>query len=147
MLDNQFTFLKGLIEKRIEGINSRRIYYRKCAFRAFISTAALAALNTILLGLHIDQLSIELKNTALVVSSIITIINTYNAFFNYKELWIGNNDALNRFYALKFNIQYYENGTPPLDPNQVDIFKNEYQSILDELNQTWQKSRLDNHKN
>src|SRR6476469_144366 len=99
----QIELLKTKIADRIQGANQRRNGYRKKAFYAFISTAALAAFSSVLLGLDVgDEWKESVRIGALVISTIITLINTYNAFFNHKELWVANNQALNKFYQLNF---------------------------------------------
>lgn len=144
----QLELLKEKIAERIKGINSRRLHYRSQAFYAFISTAALASVTTILLGLNLDDPWKErIRIAALVITTIITLINTYNAFFNHKELWVANNSALNRFYELQFDIEFFEKGSMPLELIAVDEFKKRYQAILNELNQTWYKSRGEGNSN
>lgn len=140
----QFEFLKTSVNDRINGINKRRLNYRQQAFYAFFSTAALAALATVLLGLQLNGKWVEtIRITALIITSLITLINTFNAFFNHKELWIANNTALNKLYELKFNMEYVEKGSQPFDLQVIDLYKKKYQEILDELNQTWYKSRAE----
>lgn len=143
----QLELLKSKIDDRINGINSRRLYYRRQAFYAFIGTAILSALATVLLGLQSQSRYIEtIRISCLIITSIITIINTYNAFFNHKELWIANNNALNKFYELKFNIEYFEKESQPWDMQSLLIFKQTYQEILNDLNQIWSKTRTETHK-
>jgi hypothetical protein len=145
-MDNeQLILLKDMIQKRITSIQSKRKFYRKMSTRTFIGTAILAAMSTILLGLHIETYANEIRIIVLVITSIISICATYNALFDYKDLWTANNEALNRFYKLSFDIGFYEKGTPPLDLTAIAGFKAEYQSILDDLNLVWQKSKTDNH--
>ncbi|MRG43910.1 DUF4231 domain-containing protein [Chitinophaga sp. SYP-B3965] len=145
MTNEQLTFLHDQIEQRIKGIDSRRLRYRNAAFRIFMSTAILAALSTILLGLNVqNEWSEFVRITTLVITCVITIINGYNAFFNHRELWIANNDALNRFYALRFRIEFREKEGTPLTATEIESFRAEYQAILNELNQVWQRTRSDN---
>lgn len=141
MENEQLNYLKELIKERITSVSGSRNYYRKGAFKYIIGTAFLAALNTVLLGLHFTNWENEIRITVLVMSAIITIVNTYNAIFNFKDLWIANNDALNGLYELRFNIEFYEKGIDPLDLAQVEKFRLSYQKIHDELNSNWHKIR------
>lgn len=143
MENEQLTLLKQNIEDRIKGINGRRLYYRGRALFAVVSTALLAALSAVLLGLNLENWSEEIRIAVLIITSIISLINVYNAFFNYKDLWIANNTALNKFYELKFSINFAEKGEPKPDGNAVERFRSTYQQILNELNQTWLKTRTD----
>jgi hypothetical protein len=146
MDNDQFKLLLTQIDERVKSIDSRRIYYRKMAGRAFFSTIIMAAISTVLLGLHIDWLADTVRILVLILTTLITLINTISASFNYKDLWIANNDALNRFYALKFSMDFFEKSTLPVTEGIMDGFRNEYQAILNELNQGWNRSRRDNHK-
>ncbi|HLP65510.1 SLATT domain-containing protein [Flavobacterium sp.] len=142
-MEEQLQLLKEQIEIRIRNIDSRRIYYRKRSFFSFISTSVLAAISTLLLGLNFMNWKEEIRICVLVITSLITVVNTYNSFFNYKELWVANNDALNQFRELNFNIEYFQKGKVEIDDATLTAFKNQYQTILNELNQVWHKSRLD----
>jgi len=137
----QLEFLQLEIDKRIIGINSRRIFYRRYAYNTFIITALLGAITTIILGLKVNAEWAEtVRISALIITSIVTLINAYNAFFNHKELWIANNRALNRFYELRFNIDFFLRSTN-MDLQNIETFKSNYQEILNELNQNWDKNR------
>lgn len=142
-LNEQLEFLKASTEARIKNINNRRFYYRRKSFLTYISTAALAALTTVLLGMQVEgKLAENIRMASLIITTVITLINTYSAFFNHKELWVANNTALNKFYELKFNMEYQEKGGQ-LTSEIIDHFKKTYQAILDDLNQTWLKSRTE----
>ena len=65
----------------------------------------------------------------------------YNSFFDNKQMWIANNNALNEFYKLSFDIEFAETNLS-VDEVIVEKFKNDYQSILDKLNSVWTSSRL-----
>ncbi len=137
----QLQLLKDKIDKHIKNINDSRIYYRTKAFSLYISTTVLSALVTVILGLGIHDLDAYSKGISLLLSALITVLSAYNTFFNHKELWTANNNALNKFYELRFNIEFREQGASPLSQTEVDDFRKNYQLILDELNATWAKSR------
>jgi len=145
-MNEQFKLLQDLIAKRIQNFDQKRINYRRSAARAYFSTAVLAALSTILLGLHIDGWAEPVRVIVLIITTSITVLNSYNTFYNYKELWVANNDALNHLYALNFSMDFFLKGGTQLTEQNLKSFKDEYQAILDELNQVWHKSRTDNHK-
>ena len=144
MEDNkQFDFLKESIEKRIKHIDGRRIYYRRQSFVFFISSAVLGGIVTILLGLNLQGWENEIRIASLIMTTLITFLSTYNSFFNYKDLWVANNFARNRFNELKFTIEYWENGDEPISDEQIESIRKSYQEILNELNQSWMKSKLE----
>ena len=134
-------FLKNKIKERINAINERRIYYRKIAFWTYLSITVLAASSTIILGLNLKNFSDHLRIAALILSGLISILSGYNSFFDNKQMWIANNNALNEFYKLSFDIEFAETNLS-VDEVIVEKFKNDYQSILDKLNSVWTSSRL-----
>ncbi|MDJ1483115.1 DUF4231 domain-containing protein [Cytophagaceae bacterium YF14B1] len=138
-----FLFLKKSISDRITSVNRNRLYYRRRSFYAFISTTILAALTTVLLGINsVDPDCKEfIRIAALLISSVITIVNAYNSYFNHKELWLINNQALNRFYKLQFEIEFLEKGHENITPDKINELREEYQKIIDQLNSEWDRHR------
>jgi hypothetical protein len=143
MTDNRLELLKSEIKKRISGIDSSRVYYRDRSFGFYISITILSALTTILLGSDFDDPDVQswLKRLALILTALITVVSSYNAFFNHKDLWIANNQALNRLKELSFNVSFREAEPRPLSEDEIEKFRANYQTILDELNNTWANSR------
>lgn len=137
MENNQIRFLKDQINNRITRFNSSRLYYRKISFWAYLSVTILAAFSTIILGLKIDELKEIPRITVLIITGLITIISAYNTFFDNKGMWVAYNNALNELYKLKFEIEFLEKKEESIDMNKIELFKIEYQSILDKLNKTW----------
>jgi hypothetical protein len=135
-------FLKACIDQRLVRIDSHRIDFKKRAFKSFILSTVLSAITTILLGLNIPSLAEVVRITALSLTTTVTVINAYNSYFSHKELWIANNIAKNRLLQLKFNIDYAEQGEQSISDSQIENFKKNYQDILNDLNATWQKNRL-----
>jgi hypothetical protein len=138
----KLVFLKESINERLAGSNSRRYYFRKRAFYNHMLAAVLAAVTTVLLGLNIEPLKEYIRIAALILSAMTTLLSVYSAFYNDKELWVANNNAVNRFYQLLFDIQFEERGEKDLTEEQIDGFRKTYQNILDELNATWAKNRM-----
>lgn len=141
MSANQLELLKASIENSIVSSKSRRKYYEMRSFYAFISTAFLAAITTIILGINIETWANEIRIASLIITSLITFITSYNAFFNFKDLWVANNRALNQMYELRFTILFSEAGDIPIDMAKAEAFRKQYQEILNELNSSWYKAR------
>ena len=146
MSQEQLNFLKGEIDARIKSTSDRRTYYRKNSFYTAIGVAGLAALASVILGLHTDKWSEEIRITSLVLTGLISVISSYAAFLSPKELWISNNNALNGFYKLRFDIEYCLKGSGQIDDPTLEKFKTRYQEILDQLNFSWQKNRAETQK-
>lgn len=134
-------FLKDELEYRITRVDENKIYFRKRAYYAYISTTILAAISTIILGLNFEKFENHIRIIALCLSGVITVVNAYNTFFNHKDIWIANNEALNKLRELKFDIEFAEKEHHELTTPQISKFKTRYQTILYELNKTWKEKR------
>lgn len=141
---NQLELIKKSIQKRIESIDRKRLKYRNNAYRTFITVTILGALVTVLLGLNLKGYEEPIRIMSLIITAVVTILNAYNSFFSHKELWVANNSALNRFYALQFTIAFLEESGQPFDAATVNTLKDEYDQILNELNNNWLKGRMEN---
>jgi hypothetical protein len=139
-------FLKQEINARLAHVDGSRLFYRKMAYRLYMSAIMLGAVTTVLLGLNIEGFKEVIRITALIITASVTVINAYMAFFNHKDLWLAYNLAQNRFKTLLFEIEFTEKGGEPLQMSQVMAFEATYQSIIDELNSTWQKNRTPEKK-
>ncbi|WP_262711794.1 SLATT domain-containing protein [Pedobacter frigiditerrae] len=78
---------------------------------------------------------------ALIISGCITVISAYNTFFDNKGMWIAYNNALNEIYKLKLEISFAEKQGVPVDDKTIESFKNQYQDILDKVNNKWTESK------
>lgn len=143
----QLIYIKDSLDKRIESVNKKRIFYRKWSFIVLFSTAFLAIISSILLGLNSKLFAEATRITVLIITSIISLISVVNAFFNYKELWLANNTARNRFYELKFKIELFEKSEENSSLAIIESFANVYQEIINDLNQSWIKARNDSSQN
>ncbi|HTR29544.1 MAG TPA: DUF4231 domain-containing protein [Puia sp.] len=143
---DQLAYLKERITGSITNVNSNRVYYRKMAYRFYISTVILSALTTIILGLNIEELKEAVRIIALIITTTVTVLNAYIGYFNYKELWIAYNKALNQFAQLQFEIEFMEKGGTALTLDQILVLRGRCQQIYDELNATWQKNRAPEKK-
>ena len=141
MESEQLAYLKEQINKRIKGIDSSRIYYRKISFWSYMSISIFAAISTIILGLNLDELGEVPRIIAIIITGIISIISAYNSFFDNRELWIVNNIALNRLYKLRFEMDFDERDQNGITQEMLGKYKDSYQSILDDLNKKWSETR------
>lgn len=80
-------------------------------------------------------------NTALILTSGVTVISAADEFFNHKKLWMNYNETLNRLYALKFDLDFRLSGQQELAETEQSAYKADYRAILDETYLKWQKLR------
>jgi hypothetical protein len=121
-------------------ILERRSYYRNRSYSLYLSIAIASAVTTILLGLKIDRLMEASRIIALIFSAGVTVLTAVSVFFNYKDLWIANDTAIFKLGRISFDISMAE-ANNSIDADLIKEFRNRLEGILQDLNNTWQKSR------
>jgi len=140
------SYLLEQLEDRIKSFQKRRERNRLFAFRLVISGTILSASTTVLLGVTglSEGVALVLKNIALLTSATVTIISTWEAFFDHKGLWIRYTRTRAQLLAVKTRLQYKLSDTNGAIPDaDLDKLFDQYQSILDETNDSWLQLRKD----
>jgi hypothetical protein len=100
-----------------------------------ISVVAAAAVTT-LLGLSSNSYGVTLKNAALIISAAVTVLSTFEPFFNFRSLWVEHEEAKYRLHRLIDRFEYtVESGT--LSEADIDAFASDHQGIWDQLSTKW----------
>ena len=86
----------------------------------------------------------KIKNIAFVFSSLVTVFNALEPFFNYRSLWIEHEKANAAFFQVKDRLEFYITGRTDdeLSLKEIDKFYEEYEEVWSSLNQAWSKQRL-----
>ena len=140
----KLSVLDSKVEKFIQRQARKRTEDRKKALYLKVVSVILAAMVTILLGLEgLGPLETLFKNIALIFGASITIVNTVDAFFDFRGLWIRRTVFLSKLYDLKLDIELCLTGTEPneLDLDTVEEFRNRHNEILNEDLKEWLKLR------
>jgi hypothetical protein len=67
----------------------------------------LAGVVTVLIGLQGETFDQTLlRNLALALGALITVVNAFDAFFDHRSLWIKKTVTLSRLYALKRDLSF-----------------------------------------
>ncbi len=146
-LREKVVFLQDEIEKQIKSFTTKRNNNKYKARNFHVIVTIASAISTIILGFDfagfnaLSFMNDHTKNIALIISSFITVISTYNTFFDHKSLWVNYTNTRNRLYDLKFEINYYLKGKEDIDPEQIEKYKERYREILHMLNEKWSKLR------
>lgn len=99
---------------------------------------------TLLLGLDLGQVAeLPLKNLAFAFSSIVTVLNALEPFFNYRALWVEHERANAAFFAVKDRLSFYVAGKSDDDLRADDVARlyAEYEAVWTALNQAWSTQR------
>lgn len=132
-------FLRTRINDSLTRARDNRQKNRKMASFIKIIIVLLSAIATILLGLENPVLNPLYKDIAFVFTALVTTLNALEPFFNYRALWVEHEIALWKFYRLRDKIDFYLAGIEPeqANPDKLNSFYNEYQTIWNDLSTSW----------
>jgi hypothetical protein len=138
----KLTFLLENIDYEIGDTFKSHKYYRSMALWPFMISSALSALVTVLLGLN-NFLCLKewFRVSALLLTAMVTVLNAFSAFYKNRENWVAYTVAETQLYKLKFDIDYDGQDGHLMTDAEVNVYKQRYQKILDELNNAWRHNR------
>ena len=146
-MDNllKIKFLEERIGKYITLYDKKRHRNKYLSFGLKLSGAIMAAAITILLGVTFkDKPENAYKNIALILGALITVFNTWEAFFNHKALWVRFTIAMNKLYSLKDNLNYLKAKSVELiEEAKLDKIYEGLETIISETNSNWEELRKD----
>lgn len=147
-MDSQLVFLENKIQEYILLFEKKRILNKFLSFGIKLLGALLAALITIFLGItYKDKPDEAYKNVALILGSVITIINTWDAFFNHRALWVRFTIAMCKLYALKNDLSYLKTKPRDITSDKLDLIHSTLQNIIIETNSNWEEMRKQERNN
>ncbi|MFE9694464.1 SLATT domain-containing protein [Micromonospora sp. NPDC005806] len=139
--------LKLLVDE-IDAVLAReeplRRHDKRMALLLRLSAVTLSATVTVLLGLRVAAETNELlTNAALTLSALIVFFGAYDAFFNYRGLWVRRTIFIARLQDLKRRIVFYSTGLDDhdLSVSNAALYFNEFGAILADNMQEWIKLR------
>lgn len=142
-------WLRKRIEVSLNDVKGMKNTYQKRASYIKVISICLTGTATILLGLQISGFEPVFKDTAFVLGALVTLVNAFEPFFNYRALWIENEIGKAKFHRLKDDFDYYMAGTTPgnLNIQKLDEFQKQAQDIWTSLGSAWQEHRGSNRYN
>src|SRR6187431_3059560 len=115
-LAKKISLLEKWANDSIKYVNSARKTNRAKATGIKVSVLCLSGGATILLGLNIATgAELQLKNIAFALTSMVTVLNALEPFFNYRALWVEHERAKARFNQLHDQIRFYKEGKAEAD--------------------------------
>lgn len=142
-LKEKLNLLLTEIDSNIIYFNQKHKWTKRRATAIKISSVTFSAFITVLLGLEMGDLAYLLKNAAIVLGALVTIINAVDAFYNYNALWVKNTITMTKLKELKREILYYSAGCGECDMSESKLnrYMNELQRILKEDVKQWTRIR------
>jgi hypothetical protein len=140
---DQIAFLEDKIKEYISLYDRKRQRNKFLSLAIKLISAALAAAITIVLGITFkDKPDNAYKNVALIFGASITIISTWDAFFNHKALWIRFTIAMSKLYALQNDISYLKTKSiEQVSEAKLDSIYDELKKIILDTNSNWEELR------
>ncbi len=143
-IEDKLNLLQDEVQKQIDAFEQRQTRNRRIAMTYKVFTAMAGAATTVLLGINVDPgWSASLKNIALVLSALITVISAIEAFFDNRALWIRQFVTLMRLHDLKRDVQYYVAGAElaEIEIEQLNKFKERFDNVIQENIREWSQLR------
>jgi hypothetical protein len=116
---------------------------KKRANTVKFTSVTFSALITVVLGLNSGDLIETFRMIAILLGSVVTIINAIDAFYNFGALWVKNTVTLARLRELKRELDFYAAGSESNDISQtkLDEYLNKMQQILKDDITQWLRIR------
>jgi len=137
--------LQRFIKSSIDDVGRKRKVNQGRATIVKVLILCMSGGATVLLGLNLGpSTEVPLKNVAFALSSLVTVLNALEPFFNYRALWVEHERANAAFFQVKDRLEFYVTGRADsdLEMSQIDRFYGEYESAWSTLNQAWSQQRL-----
>ncbi|CAK1759073.1 conserved hypothetical protein [Vibrio crassostreae] len=133
---NSSVYLAQEINTNIQ-ILKKKVQSQKNKTRLFNGLSiALGALITLTLGIKATGFEELQKNVALVLGALLTIINGWNAMFDYKKLWRRQKSTLLDLYQLKNELGFRLAHSNPDTIDVADLFSR-YQDVWERDGNEW----------
>lgn len=118
-----------------------RIYARRYMFWGTLCSS----LTTILLGWQgiSDIYTPHVKNTALVLSSIVTFLGAFNAFYNHRQLWLRYTVTWAQLRSVQKDLTFLLATNPNDKEQQIQGLHKRFKAIIDETDASWLELRKD----
>lgn len=143
-LRKKIELLSEFVQSSIADVSKKRKLNQRRATAIKVVILCTSGGATILLGLNLDQtMDVSVKNIAFALTSLVTLLNALEPFFNYRALWVEHERANAAFFHLKDRLQFYISGRSDstLEADQIENFYTEYEQIWASLNQAWTTQR------
>ncbi len=100
-----------------------------------------------LLGLQGVGQKYLLRNSALLLSAWVTLLSTWDSFFNHRGLWGRYTTTCAALRAVESDLEYLLlKGSGMYTEGQIDELHERYQAIIQETNQWWQRERSEDRQ-
>lgn len=142
--ESQRDYLHRQIAERLRSLDASIVWYRRTHFQSLMTTVVLSASITIIAGLKSSQqFSALASDLVLILGALVTVLSAWGAFSSPRESWHLNTATYSHLRSLQTKLEFIERGQN-FEQDAAKILTDsfaEYQQILNEHNEEWQKLR------
>jgi hypothetical protein len=140
---NRQEYLLNLLNQCLKIFDRKRQRDKFLALGLKLAAAVLSGSVTVVLGLtYPAKPEATFKNIALILSAIGAALNTWDAFFNHRTLWIRHTVTANKIRSLRDDADYsLAKGGGTMSDIDADRIFDEYRKVMSEANQSWETLR------
>jgi hypothetical protein len=143
MSKQQVDYICEVVSKHITIFDKKRQLNKFLSFGIKLTSATLAAAITVLLGLTVSAESkIGYANIALTLSAVIAILNTWDAFFNHKALWVRFTITTQSLRSIREELGYLlskTQGNPTEE--QIESLYGKFKQVMLTIDRDWENLR------
>lgn len=133
--NSEFDFLQSEVSRNIEILKLKAKLNKIKTYWINAISISLGALITVTLGVDVSSENVVLqKNTALIFGSLLTIVSSWNACFDYKKLWVRQKTTLLALYQIKNELGYRASKDKK---TQIDDIFDQYRLIWEKDSNEW----------
>lgn len=134
-IKSEANYLEQEIRKSINTLKSKVSSHKKKTSWVNGISISLGVLVTLTLGIDVAEANEQIqKNLALILGGLLTILNGWNALFDYKKLWVKQKSTLLDLYQLQNELGYRSSKEDHVD---VDDLFDKYQRIWEKDSNEW----------
>jgi len=134
-------FLSKTLQAQIDSFNLKRKDNKTKALRIKLAITVLGGMTTVLLGLQGTAHQNAMQNLALIFSALVTLLSTWDTFFNHRGLWTRYTATYTELMTIKSDLEYLRQGEGSLTEARLDGLYDRYQRVLRETDEWWLHER------
>lgn len=134
-IKSEAQFLEQEISKSIQTLKTKVASHKKKTSWVNVFLISFGVLITLTLGMDVAESNEQIqKNLALIFGGLLTIVNGWNALFDYKKLWVRQKSTLLDLYQLQNELGYRKSKEECVE---VDDLFERYQRVWEKDSNEW----------
>ena len=139
--DKQSTYLANKLDEQIKVFDRYRENNKFKALFFKLSITALGGITTVIWGLQGVGNEDLFRNVALVLSATITLLGTFDTFFDHRAMWVRYTKTVTDLRAIRSDLEYQQTVSDNLASEKLDRLYARYKSVITDTNEWWHQLR------